>query len=390
MGWKKRILSCLLAAVLAVGALAVGGSAAGGVEIYIVAENDQFVELPLEAMPTWIDGILYVPYHVFDWSYAGVNLGVSYGQEQNGSRYIFTLYSLNGTLVFDVNAGTCAEAPSGAKMDMRAVVRGSRVFVPLAGVCRYFGLQYSYTPTNYGTLIRITNGQEVMSTARFVDAATNSMRVRYNNYMQQINAASSSPRPTPTQGESAAPTEQPDQRQLSVALAFQCTGDGAQTLLDALEGAGVRALFLFTPDALAANEAAVRRAIGSGHTVGLSVSGASPAAALAEAEEGAAWLERRLFFRPHIVQVEGDETGEAASALAEAGWACWSGSVDARDDGRSQSVQRYALLGALEDRRGRVNVLLDDSQAVIGYLSQALSQMARAGYTFRLTVETDL
>ena len=85
-----------------------------------------------------------------------------------------------------------------------------------------------------------------------------------------------------------------------------------------------------------------------------------------------------------------DETGEAASALAEAGWACWSGSVDARDDGRSQSVQRYALLGALEDRRGRVNVLLDDSQAVIGYLPQALSQMARAGYTFRLTVETDL
>ena len=61
MGWKKRILSCLLAAVLAVGALAVGGSAAGGVEIYIVAENDQFVDLPLEAMPTWIDRTLYVP-----------------------------------------------------------------------------------------------------------------------------------------------------------------------------------------------------------------------------------------------------------------------------------------------------------------------------------------
>ena len=49
-----------------------------------------------------------------------------------------------------------------------------------------------------------------------------------------------------------------------------------------------------------------------------------------------------------------------------------------------------ALLGELEGWQGRVNVLLDDSQAVTGYLSQALSQMARAGYSFRLTVETDL
>ena len=67
MPWRKRLLACLLAAVLAVGALSAGGRAAG-VEIYIVAENDQMVELPLEAMPTWIDGSLYVPYHVFDWS----------------------------------------------------------------------------------------------------------------------------------------------------------------------------------------------------------------------------------------------------------------------------------------------------------------------------------
>ena len=387
MGWKKRILACLLAAVLAVGALAVGGSAAGGVEIYIVAENDQFVDLPLEAMPTWIDGTLYVPYHVFDWSYAGVNLGVSYGQEQSGSRYVFTLYSLSGTLVFDVNAGTCAEAPSGADMDMRAVVRGSRVFVPLAGVCRYFGLQYSYTPTNYGTLIRITNGQEVMSTARFVDAATNSMRVRYNDYMQQLSAASATPRPTPTQGGTDSPEpSETGSRRLTAALAFQCEGDGAQALLDALEGANVRALFLFDPDALAANEAAVRRAIGSGHTVGLSVSGASERALLEQAEAGRAWLEERLFFRPHILWAQGAET----TALEEAGWTCWTADVDARDDGRGQSAQCVALLGELEGWQGRVNVLLDDSQAVTGYLSQALSQMARAGYSFRLTVETDL
>ena len=388
MGWRKRVLACLLAAVLAVGALSVGGRAAGAADIYIMAENDQMVELPLEAMPTWIDGVLYVPYHAFDWSYTRVNLGVSYGQEQNGSRYLFTLYSLNGTLVFDVNAGTCAESPSGLDMDMKAVVRGSRVFVPLAGVCRYFGLQYSYTPTNYGTLIRITNGEEVMNTARFVDAAANSMRVRYNEYMQQLSASSASPRPTQSGTESpdATPT---GSRRLTVSLAFQCAGTGAEALLDALEDTGVRALFLFTPEALADNEAAVRRAVGSGHTVGLSVSGPSARAVLEEAEAGAAWLEARLFLRPHIVHAEGG-AGETAAALAEAGWACWDTDVDSRDDGRGQSAQRVSLMTGLDGWQGRVNVLLDDSAAVAGYLSQALGQMLREGYTFRQPLESEL
>ena len=387
MEWKKRVLACLLAAVLAVGALAGGGRAAG-VEIYIVAENDQMVTLPLSAMPAWIDGELYVPYLLFDWTSAGVNLGVSYGQEQSGSRYIFTLYSLGGTLVFDVNAGTCQEAASGADMDMRAVVRGSRVFVPLAGVCRYFGLQYSYTPTNYGTLIRITNGQESMSTARFVDVAANSMRVRYNDYLREL-SASASPRPTASQGEDPATGGETGGRRLTAALAFQCAGDGVEEVLDALEGAGVRALFLFAPDALEGSEAAVRRAVGLGHAVGLSVSGASPEAALAQAEEGAAWLEGRLFLRPHIVWAEGAGE-ETAAALEEAGWACFTADVDGRDDGRGQSAQRVALLTELDGWWGRARVLLDDSAAVAGYLPQALSQLLREGHTFRLTVETDL
>ena len=391
MSWKKRLLACLLAAVLAVGALSAGGEAVSAADIYIMAENDQMLDLPLEAMPTWIDGVLYVPYHAFDWSYTGVNLGVSYGQEQNGPRYIFTLYSLSGTLVFDVNAGTCAEAPSGADMDMKAVVRGSRVFVPLAKVCRYFGLQYSYTPTQYGTLIRITNGQEVMNTTRFVEAASgSSMRSRYNEYIRQINAAASaSPSPSPSGTASPRPSQQPDGRSLTLSLAFQCTGTGADALLDALEGTGVRALFLFDPAVLADNEGAVRRAVGAGHTVGLSVSGTSAQAILEAAEEGAAWLEERLFLRPHIVLVEGGD-GETADILAEAGWAWWVTDVDSRDDGRGQSTQRVALMTALDSQRGRVNILLDDSEAVTGYLSRALSQLAREGHTFRQPVETDL
>lgn len=390
----RRLLACLWAAVLAVGLLAGTQAMADEVDIYIMAENDQMLTLPLEAMPVRIGGSMYVPYHVFDWSYTGVNLGVSYGQEHSGSEYLFTLYSLSGTLVFDVNAGTCQEVGSGEDMEMKAVVRNVRVFVPLTGVCRYFGLSYSYTPTQYGTLLRITNGQERLSTSQFVDFSANSMRVRYNEYMKALGAGSSSS-PTSSPGETggaARPSstpEEPDQRQLTVALAFQCTGTGAEELLNALDGTGVKALFLFRPDALAGNESAIRRAVGSGHTVGLSVGGESARKALEEAEEGSAWMEDYLRLRPHIVYLE-EESSETRQAMTQAGWACWSGGLDARDDGRSQSVQRSALLRELESERGLVRVLLDDSDNVTAMLPQAAAQMRGEGYSFHLTVETEL
>ena len=392
----RRALSCLWAAVLAVSLLAGTQAAADGVEIYIMAENDQIlVDLPLEAMPAWIGGTMYVPYHAFDWTYTGVNLGVSYGQNRTNTEYTFTLYSLSGTLLFDLNAGTCVEQYSGEDMGMKAVLRNSRVFVPLAGVCRYFGLNYSYTPTSYGTLIRITNGQEWLSTSQFVDSAANQMRVRYNEYLKAM-GTTASPKPTSSSGGggSVSPSPSPspgegDQRQLTVALAFQCTGAGTEALLDALDGAEVKALLFFRPEELAGHELAVRRAVGSGHTVGLSVSTANGTqAALAELEEGRRWLEEHLHLRTHLALLE--ELPDSGSEAAEqAGWVCWSGDLDARDDGRSRSVQRAALLDGLAGRQGTVWVLMDDSANGVGVLEQALPRMEQADYRFHLPVETD-
>lgn len=391
----KRMLACLCAAVLVVTLLVGTQALADSAEIYIMAENDQIlVDLPLEAMPVWIGGVMYVPYHAFDWTYTGVNLGVSYGQDRTGTDYKFTLYSLSGTLVFDINAGTCVEQSSGEDMGMKAVLRNGRVFVPLAGVCRYFGLNYSYTPTNYGTLIRITNGQEWLTTSQFVESSVNQMRVRYNEYLKAM-GATSSPKPTTSSGGGATPTPsatpspgETDQRQLTVALAFQCTGTGAEQLLDALDEAGVRALLFFRPETLAENERAVRRAVGSGHTVGLSVPAGTEKQALEALEEGSRWLKENLHLCTHLALLE--EPGDGVTKTVEQeGWACWYGDMDARDDGRSQNVQRSALLSALENERGTVRVLMDDSANGVGVLERAMPRMEQEGYRFRLLVETD-
>ena len=385
----QKYLSGLCAAALLLSLLLAGTAKADEITIYLMAENDQMLDLPLSAMPAWINGDIYVPYTAFDWTVTGVNLGVSYGQERTETEYKFTLYSLNGMLVFDLNAGTCTDGFSGEAKDMRAALRNGRVFVPLAGVCSFFGLNYTYTPTNYGTLIRITNGQERLDTQQFVTSASGlSKPTRYNKHLQELNQGTQptpSPSPTPSGGGTAEPGQEDG---LPVYLSFQCTGGGAlDSILDTLEARGIRALFLFTPDALAAAEGQLRRLVGSGHAVGLSVPGQSLDGARAALEEGAGLLEQLVRARPHTVYLEGAASG-VADALEREGWACWSANVDGRPDGRSQSTQANALLRTLEGRRSAARMLLDDSGESAGILSRLLPRMPRDAYWFQLALDT--
>ena len=157
--------------------------------------------------------------------------------------------------------------------------------------------------------------------------------------------------------------------------------------MDTLEARGIRALFLFTPDALAAAEGQLRRLVGSGHAVGLSVPGQSLDGARAALEEGAGLLEQLVRVRTHTVYLEGAASG-VADALEREGWACWSANVDGRPDGRSQSTQANALLHTLEGRRSAARMLLDDSGESAGILSRLLPRMPRDAYWFQLALDT--
>lgn len=306
----QKYLSGLCAAALLLSLLLAGTAKADEITIYLMAENDQMLDLPLSAMPAWINGDIYVPYTAFDWTVTGVNLGVSYGQER-------------------------------------------------------------------------------LDTQQFVTSASGlSMPTRYYKYLQELNQGTQ-PTPSPSPSPSDGGTDEPEQEDgLPVYLSFQCTGGGAlDNILDTLEARGIRALFLFTPDALAAAEGQLRRLVGSGHAVGLSVPGQSLDGARAALEEGAGLLEQLVRVRPHTVYLEGAASG-VADALEREGWACWSANVDGRPDGRSQSTQANALLRTLEGRRSAARMLLDDSGESAGILSRLLPRMPRDAYWFQLALDT--
>nr|WP_317326176.1 hypothetical protein [uncultured Flavonifractor sp.] len=388
MNWKKRLITLVCAALLVLCPALLGTARADNVEIYLMAENDVILDLPLESMPAWIGGVLYVPCTAFDGSFTGVNLGVSFGQIRGDNGVNLMLYSLSDTLTFDLNAGTCVDR-SGRQMEMRAVSRNGMIFVPLRAVCGYFGLRYSYTPTSYGTLIRITNGQEWLSNSDFILYGERGLRDRYNTYLRQLNPAAPqvSPQATPTPSHTQS-VEEPNRSSLTVYLSFRCTGGGeAEAILDRLDSYGVRALFLFRPSDLSGQEEVLRRVVGSGHALGLSVGGDTLAEVEEELSAGSALLERLVRVRPHTVCLE--EAGrEVASALEGEGWACWQPQLDQTGETRSITTRANALMSAFESRTGSVRVMLDDEKAAADVLSRLLPRMVREDYRVRLPVET--
>ena len=300
------------------------------------------------------------------------------------------LYSLSGTLTFDLNAGTCVDR-SGQQLEMRAVSRNGWIFVPLASVCSYFGLRYSYTPTNYGTLIRITNGQERLG-SEFIQYAQDPMRSRYNAYMKQLypdnNTPQPSVQPTPAPSPTPSPGEEPERAQLTVYFAFQCTGGGGVIqILDQLDGAGVKALFLFRSEELEANEENLRRIVGSGHAVGLSVGGTTLSQVEEQLDQGEVLLDRLVRLKTHAVYLE--EAGrDVSSALSEEGWACWSPQLDQTGDTRSAATRSNALMNRFDSRTGSVRVMLDDRPGTADLLDRLLPRMEREDYRTRLALET--
>lgn len=398
-GWK-RAAACLLAAAVVTGMLALLPASAD-TAVFQMAVNDRFLEMNAATMPFRSEGIPYIPYTVFDRNVTGVRLGISSFITQTDTEYTLTIYSIGGTLRFDLLRGTCLDQNSGENLNMKAITRNGMVFVPMGAVCRYFGLSSDVTPTSYGTLLRVVNGQQTYDTNKFIEVATATGRLqeRYNEYQRGQSAATSTPTPTPTPTSTLTvtptplPTEtgdQPDRQGVSLYLAFQCTGgEGLASILDTLERNGCRGLFLFRPEDLTGQDSLLRRAVGSGHSIGLLVPGGSAEEALAALEDGSKQLEHLLRLRVHTVLAEG-ASARVREALQEAGWSCWVGNVDGLPDGRGSTTRGAAILEAAEDPRGSVRITLDDSTSSASVLTYLLPRLRREGYSIRQAVETEL
>ncbi len=392
MRWKWLCTALVLVLLLSILPL----TGASTPTVYQLALNDKFVDedgLVASNMPVAVGGTIYVPYSTFDRYATGVDLDISYTDSRENGSYILILYSLNGSLSFNVDEQTCVDQ-NGAVQNMQAIIRNGKVYVPAYSVCRFFGLEYSYIPTqSAGVLIRIKNRDAVLSDVTFQQSAASFMQNRYNRYLQSLTASTPAPTPTPrptptpaptTSGGTEEPEETPEETDgPTVRLAFACTtGEALDRVLDTLESRGAQALLLFRPEDLESRGADVLRALGEGHTVGLLVDGSSLEGARQALTEGNEALRRLCWTRTYIACLEDAGSG-VASALAEEGWRLWSGNVD----GRGSSAERIL---ARAQSRGNARVTLDDSGDTAGLLSRFLTRLDQENGLLRPVLEGDL
>ena len=396
---KKRICALLCVLLLCLPAFSSLAVSVDTSDIYHLAINDHFfdAELNTATMPVKVSGVIYVPYTVFDRSLAQADFKISYGQKREGGEYTLTLYSINGALIFDLIRGTTTDV-YGNSVGMRAILNNGRPFIPIQAVCNYFNtlagttlVQYVYTDTDYGALIRLRNEEVSLSDFMFRQSALSSMQSRLNKYLQSL-----APQPTTAVQPTAAPvtptaTPQPNEEDppdTPVYLAFQCLGGGGlDEILDTLAQTGVTALFLFSPQQLEGQAALVRQVIGSGHSLGLLVPGDSAQSALEALEQGNALLEQIAWTRTRMVLAE-DAGRQVIESLEEAGWHCWQGNVDGTA-GTGYVTRTNRIYASVEDQRQVARITMDDTEISAAALSRLLARLEQEGYSIRAAVETE-
>lgn len=330
MNWKKCLLSLLCAAAIVLGISLSGARAAEG-RITILALNDQVIT-PISStnMPIQVGGTYYLPYTVFDPNVVDVDLGVKYSLRDN----VLTLYTKQALLKYDLNAGTC-EDRDGNTGYTRAVVRGSMIYVSMPSVCSFFSIQSYQEATAYGQVIRLTTSSAVLSDRDFMDSAlSTSIADAYKKYWQ------------------------------------------AQESLPAL--------FFLPPDAVGDSAALIRRMVGAGHGVGLSVAGGPAADAAQLLSEGNRLLELAAHMNTRTVLVENGDDGTIAALEAD-GWSAWVGNVSPPESS-SVSYSASSVLRSVDAKRSLAYITLDDDARSAQILATILPALREDGYTFRLAV----
>ena len=181
----KRLLKVLACVLLCAAMLcALIFPASGASTIYLMAVNDTVHETTADNMPMLVGGVLYIPYTMLSVQATGINLGVR--AQYSAARDTLTVTGPNAVVTFNTRSNTASDA-DGNSLSVRAMVRNSMVFLPVAWLCSYFpSLNCSLIKTSYCTLVRLTNSAVILSDAGFVDAADDMLRENLARYQASL------------------------------------------------------------------------------------------------------------------------------------------------------------------------------------------------------------
>lgn len=374
----RRFLSLLLAVTVTAALLLLPWASAAG-EIYFTAVNDQILPLSDSTMPVSVGGVMYMPYSIFNPDEAGASLGVYFSQNPTS----LTLFSIDSVLVFDLTEGYSYDQTQ--TYTYKAITRNGRTYVPISFVCSFFGLSYTATPTESGTLLRVKSSAAILSDAGFADAASFQMEIYlrdYNKLHPSVSPSPSSSSPSVSPSASAPGDSRAD---VTVQLSFTVSdAERTAAVLQLLDGADRRALFFFPADRLEEFSDLILRVSATGSGVGLVPAGDDYGASLAAAQVQLSSL-CCLFTRMVLLP---EEDAAARAALESAGYVVWDADVTGVG-GRTGNLEAQAVTNGISRRKTRAGVLLEDSDLTVAALPRVLAYLRTYDYTVRPATEME-
>ena len=394
MALKKNLLAFLCAAALL---LTLSPPPVRASDDFIfIALNEQIPKLTSNTMPISYGGTFYVPYLIFDMNYmsASFGIGVDLGIRVAAGKNTVMLYNKRRQLIYDLEAGICTDNQGNSYRS--ALIRGGITYLPIAAVQDFFsegGLSYVQLNTSYGMLLRLTTPSVVLDNEGFIDAAEAGGAGVLPQMIREYNrgltpSPSPQPSPSPSPSPSPQPGQDPDRSSVRINFSF-LVSDGTDTsaLLDLLDQERLSALFFFRPEHLTEHEALIRRMVGSGHAIGLSLPGGRAEEAKAALREGNRLLALIARVNTRTVVLEhGDGT---AAVLAEDGWSVWESNVPLPTGG-SPSAYTSTLMRAIDGKRAVARLQLPDGSLTLSSLPLLLDSLREDKYSIRLAVGSEL
>ncbi|MDE7245429.1 MAG: hypothetical protein K2O18_15855 [Oscillospiraceae bacterium] len=373
--WKKRLCAGVLALLLA-GALVPAEGRAALPDVYFTAVNEQLLDMSSDTMPFWSGGVLYVSSRMFE----GTDVGVNF--VRNNAMGLVMLYTNRVDLRFDLEGGNAYDK-NGYVYSGHAIERNGVVFFPVDLVCRYFGLTWSYTPTDTVPLVRIKSASGVLDDASFIDAAAGQMTSRYNEYERSLtpepgpvpsvpSVPQPQPQPQPQPGEQEDPVRpiQAEEGQKVFLIIDSTTSEDTLEILQILNG--VQATFVL--DAALMEDGDLLRALtAGGHSIALRMTEGTAG----EIEQARELVWQAACSRLELAWYEGDVD---AALLEELGCVRLRATVDWRGASIRNADLEYRLLQTIGQHRQDLAVHLGGDSACASGLGMLLEDLREGQY----------
>ena len=357
----KRIFLVLLCAAILFLLLPSAGFADGALSFIAV---DDLLPADLINTPIYSGGTIYVP----AWLFTSYGLGLSYRYDAANSLVSFTAGEKQ--LFFSLASGRTYDGDN-YHYTAPALVSGGTVYVPLSFMCAFFGgFSYSNVGGNeYGTVLRIHTGREVLTDEEFLRLATPAMQRYYEAY----NPAGVEPDPSPTP--SGSTVTKPTHEGETVRLGLKGLPNSA--VPDLLLRLEMGSCFFLTAEEIRSDPDMVRRLACEGFGLGV----ACPGGTEAEFAEAAALLwEAARVPAVMVLLPEGAAIPSGAAAVFTA---------EEESDGGDRMAEVSAVTAALDAGRGDTSLVFPcdrENETAFSVLAYFLRDQ---GFTVVAMRETD-